>query len=166
MTTSETSKKINSAERRADVRIRVTAGTKSLLCVNASMHPISNMMKDKIIAVAGVNDNPEKFGHRIFFGLCEAGYNVFPVGVRGGEVKGVKIFKTLAELSQKQKPDLVITVVPPAGTDKIVDDCINLGIKEIWMQPGSQSPEGIKKAEAAGIKVTQRGCFMVFEGVW
>lgn len=122
------------------------------------------MMKGKKIAVVGVNDNPEKFGYRIFFDLLDAGYNVFPIGVRGGEVKGQKIFKTLEELPEK--PDLVITVVPPVGTDKIVDDCIKLGIKEIWMQPGSQSFEGIEKAEAAGIKVTQRGCFMVQEGVW
>jgi predicted CoA-binding protein len=122
------------------------------------------MMKDKIIAVAGVNDNPEKFGYKIFFDLRGAQYNVFPVGVRGGFAAGVKIFKTLADIAQK--PDLVITVVPPAGTDKIVDDCIKLGIREIWMQPGSQTPEGIKKAEAAGIKVTHTECFMISEGIW
>lgn len=122
------------------------------------------MMKDKKIAVIGVNNKPEKFGYRIFFDLLEAGYNVFPVGVRGGEANGQKIYKTLYELPEK--PDLVITVVPPEGTEKIVEDCIKLGIKEIWMQPGSQSFEGIERAEAEGIKVTQRGCFMVQEGIW
>ena len=86
-------------------------------------------MKDKIIAVVGVNDNPEKFGYKIFFDLRDEQYQVFAVGVRGGEVNGAKIYKTLAELPQK--PDLVITVVPPIGTDKIVNDCINLQIKEI-----------------------------------
>jgi predicted CoA-binding protein len=121
-------------------------------------------MKDKKIAVIGVNDNPEKFGYKIFCGLLGEGYSVFPVGVRGGEANGVKIFKTLDELLEK--PDLVIMVVPPVGTDKIVEDCIRLGIKEIWMQPGSQSAEGIKKAETAGIKVTHQGCFMIHEDIW
>ncbi|MDR2425788.1 MAG: CoA-binding protein [Endomicrobium sp.] len=121
-------------------------------------------MKNKLIAVVGVNDKPEKFGYRIFFDLFKAHYDVFPIGVRGGEVNGVKIYKTLQELAQK--PDIVITVVAPAVTEKIVDDCIKLGIKEIWMQPGSQSTEAVKKAKIAEIKVTYNTCFMVSEGIW
>lgn len=121
-------------------------------------------MKNKKIAVAGVSENPEKFGYKIFVDLLEAGYSVFAVGVRGGTVNGKPVYKTLSDLPEK--PDLVITVVPPVGTDKIVDDCIKLGIKEVWMQPGSQSFEAKTKAEEAGIKVTYRGCFMVQEGVW
>jgi predicted CoA-binding protein len=122
------------------------------------------MMKEKVIAVVGVSDKPEKFGYRIFTGLFDAGYDVEAIGVRGGEVAGKTVYKKLADLARK--PDIVITVVPPVGTDKIVEDCIALGIKEIWMQPGSQSPEGIKKAESAGIKVTSQSCFMRHEGVW
>lgn len=122
------------------------------------------MYKDKKIAVIGVNENPEKYGYKIFKGLLVEGYGVWAVGVRGGNVAGQNIYKSLAELPVK--PDIVITVVPPVGTDKIVGDCINLGIKEIWMQPGSQSPEGIKKAKAAGIKTTERRCFMIECGLW
>ncbi|MDR1195768.1 MAG: CoA-binding protein [Endomicrobium sp.] len=120
--------------------------------------------KDKIIAVVGVNDNPEKFGYKIFFDLLKAQYKVFAVGVRAGEVNGIKIYKTLEDLPQN--PGLVITVVPPTATDKITDDCIKLGIKEIWMQPGSQSAQAIQKAGSAGIKVTHEKCFMINEGIW
>jgi len=122
------------------------------------------MYKDKKIAVIGVNENPEKYGYKIFKDLLADGYDVRAVGVRGGNVAGQNIYKSLAELPVK--PDTVITVVPPAGTDKTVDDCINLGIKEIWMQPGSRSSEAIKKAKAAGIKVTERRCFMIECGLW
>ena len=121
-------------------------------------------MKEKIIAVVGVNDNAEKFGYKIFFGLKKSGYKVFPVGVRGGEAAGVKIYKTLTELPQKI--EVVITVVPPSLTEKIIDECILLGVKEIWMQPGSRSGSGAAKAREAGIKVTEQGCFMIAEGIW
>jgi predicted CoA-binding protein len=64
------------------------------------------------------------------------------------------------------KPDIVLTVVPPVGTDKTVDDAIELVIKEVWMQPGSVSETAVKKAKTAGMKVTDHGCFMVAHGVW
>jgi predicted CoA-binding protein len=35
-------------------------------------------------------------------------------------------------------------VVPPVGTDQAVDDAIALGIKEVWMQPGSMSETAAK----------------------
>jgi predicted CoA-binding protein len=121
-------------------------------------------MKNKIIAVAGVSDNPEKFGYKIFDSLIEAGYEVFAVGLRGGELFGRTIYKNLADLPKN--PDIVITVVPPSVTEKIVDDCIYLAIKEIWMQPGSHSGAAIEKARGAGIKVTAEECFMIKNGIW
>jgi predicted CoA-binding protein len=122
------------------------------------------MNKDKKIAVIGVSQDEKKFGHKIFIDLKEAGYHVWAVGIKGGIVKGERIYKNLADL--KEKPDLVITVVAPAITETIVEECIKLGIKEIWMQPGSQSEEGAKRARSKSIKVTDTECFMTQEKLW
>jgi predicted CoA-binding protein len=121
-------------------------------------------MNKKIIAVVGVSDNKEKFGYRIWADLKSSGYNVFAIGIKDGEVNGEKIYLTLEELPQK--PDIVVTVVPPPTTEKIVDEIIELGIKEIWMQPGSVSQTANQKAIEAGIKVTADKCFMKTEGIW
>lgn len=121
-------------------------------------------MFNKKIAVVGVNSNPQKFGYKIFTDLSEAGYNVKPVGVRGGEINGYIIYKSLSDLPEK--PDIIITVVPPVGTEKTVDEAISLGIKEIWMQPGSVSETAVLKARDAGIKVTENACFMIEYGIW
>jgi predicted CoA-binding protein len=122
------------------------------------------MYKDKKIAVVGVSENPEKFGYQIFTDLIKAGYKAIPVGIRGGNIDGQEIHKTLTDL--EQKPDLVVTVIPSAITDGVVDECIKLGIQEIWMQPGSQSPTAAQKAKDAGIKTTAHGCFMSEIKVW
>jgi predicted CoA-binding protein len=122
------------------------------------------MDENKLIAVVGVSENTEKFGYKIFTDLLSAGFKVGAVGLRGGIVAGNTVYKSLKELPNK--PDIVLTVVPPEGTSKIVDDAIVLDIKEIWMQPGSVSKEASEKARQAGIKVTNRGCFMVAHGVW
>ena len=121
-------------------------------------------LKEKIIAVIGVSDKEEKFGFKIFRDLLNAGFNVVGVNPRDDEVLGKKIYSNLKELSNV--PDLVITVVPPQITEKIIEECKELGIKEVWMQPGSDSEVAVQKARQYGISVTFNACFMVQHGIW
>lgn len=121
-------------------------------------------IKEKLIVVAGVSNKEEKYGFKIFKGLIEAGFNVCGMNPVDGEVLGRKIYRNLKEL--KAVPDLVITVVPPVVTERIVEDCSQIGIKEVWMQPGSESTAAIEKAKAYGMTVTSDACFMVRNGIW
>lgn len=122
-----------------------------------------NIKEYGLIAVVGVSDDASKYGHKIFRDLLKAGYPVKGVNPKGGFVLGRNIYKSLSEL--EKKPDLVITVVPPAVTEDTVEECNKLGIKSIWMQPGSESDAAVERADTYGIK-TVRACFMVQKGVW
>lgn len=131
------------------------------------IYNISKYMKDihtKRIAVIGVSDNPEKFGFKIFRDLIKSGFNAYGINPRDGEVLDKKIYRNLQEL--EIIPDLVITVVPSQVTEKIVDECKDMGIKEIWMQPGSESKDAIEKAKRYGISATYNACFMVEHRIW
>lgn len=121
-------------------------------------------LKEKAIAVIGVSAREEKFGFKIFRDLIGAGFQVSGVNQRGGEVLGQKIFRNLKDIGKI--PDLVITVVSPEVTEKIIEECRELGIKEVWMQPGSDSENAIKKAREYGIQLTYNACFMVQQGIW
>jgi predicted CoA-binding protein len=121
-------------------------------------------LKEKTIAVIGVSDNEEKFGYKIFRDLLNNGFKVFGVNIRGGEVLGNKIYKNLKEIGAV--PDLVITVVPPAVTERIVEESNELGVREIWMQPGSESEIAVQKARHYKMSVTFNACFMVQHGIW
>jgi predicted CoA-binding protein len=44
--------------------------------------------ENKLIAVVGVSENPDKFGCKIFTDLLGAGFKAVAVGVRGGNVAG------------------------------------------------------------------------------
>lgn len=115
------------------------------------------------IAVVGVSDDASKYGHKIFRDLLNAGFPVKGVNPKGGFALGNQIYRSVSEI--EKRPELVITVVPPAVTAAVVEECNRLGVKQIWMQPGSGSPEAAAKAADYGIKVTQ-ACFMVQKGVW
>ena len=121
-------------------------------------------IKVKNMVVIGVSNNREKYGYKIFRDLLRAKYKVSGVNPAGGEVEGQKIFRKLADVSPK--PDMVITVVQHAVTEQIVEQCRELGINEIWMQPGSESEAAISKAREYGIKVTHSACIMIQDGVW
>jgi uncharacterized protein len=121
-------------------------------------------LKEKVIAVLGVSNDPGKFGYKIFAELLDRGFLVHGVNPKGGDVRGQSLAISLDAVSPV--PEMVITVVPPAATEQAVETCRRLGIKEIWMQPGSESDAAIAKAGSYGMSVTHHACLMTTIGMW
>ena len=117
------------------------------------------LYRGNIFAVVGASRDPEKYGYRVYRDLKEAGYRVYPVNPNADEILGDKCYPNLRELPVI--PDVVNTVVPPRVTEKIVKTCKDLGIKKVWMQPGSESEEAIKFCEENGIEVIHGVCIMI-----
>ncbi len=115
--------------------------------------------RENKIAVVGVSMNPEKWGYRVYRALRDEGYKVFPVNPKYDEIEGDKCYPDLKSLPEK--PDVVITVVPPEITENIVEECKKLGIKKVWMQPGSESDNAIKFCRENGIETVYNACFVV-----
>jgi hypothetical protein len=122
---------------------------------------MNNLKKEnkKIIAVVGVSKDEKKFGFKVFKDMIKKGQSVYGINPKADVILGRKIYSKIQDIPEK--PDLVITVVPPEVTEKIVDDCISVGIKEIWMQPGSESEKAIKKAQDNRISVIYNACIML-----
>jgi len=117
------------------------------------------LKKSNIIAVVGASRNKEKFGYKIYATLRHNGYVVYPVNPNAEEIYGDKCYPSLAALPKK--PDVVITAVPPKITEEIARQMKESGLKRIWMQPGSESPQAITFCKQNGIKVIANACFVV-----
>jgi predicted CoA-binding protein len=115
--------------------------------------------KNNVVAVVGASRNPEKYGHRVYKDLKQAGYKVFPVNPNADEVLGDKCYPNLVSLPRK--PEVVNLVVQPPVTEQTVKECRQLGIKMVWMQPGSESEEAIKHCTENGVQVVYGECIMV-----
>ncbi len=122
-------------------------------------NPLSNWPKLQPWAVVGVSDDPQKFGYKIYLDLKAAGYEVYGVNPKLTTIAGDPCYATLAALPKK--PAVVDMVVPPAVSLQVVEDCKAAGIERIWFQPGSDSPEAIKKALSYGIHVISDACIMI-----
>ncbi len=112
-----------------------------------------------VFAVVGVSRNPQKYGHQVYKDLKSAGYKVYPVNPNAQEVLGNKCYPCLEELPER--PDVVVTVVPPQVTEQVVKTCKELEIKRVWMQPGSESEEAIRFCKENGLEVVYDKCIMV-----
>jgi hypothetical protein len=117
------------------------------------------LRKENVFAVVGVSRNPAKYGHQVYKDLKEAGYVVYPVNPSIDEVLGDRCYHSLSELPEK--PDVVDTVVPPQVTEEIVEECKQLGIARVWMQPGSESEKAIEFCRRNKLKVVHGVCVMV-----
>jgi predicted CoA-binding protein len=120
---------------------------------------IQEFMKQKKFAVVGATDNPEKYGNQIIKNLLGRDYEVYPVNPRLETVEGIKCYATLSELPIKV--DVVDFVVPPAATEAILKECLELGLDRIWLQPGSESEAAIKFCEDNNLKVVHDVCVML-----
>ncbi len=112
-----------------------------------------------VFAVVGASRDPKKYGHQVFKDLIEAGYETYPVNPKADEILGHKCYPDLKSLPKR--PDVVVFVVPPEVTRALARDCVELGVRYVWMQPGAESEEAIKELEEAGITVFHNVCIMV-----
>ncbi len=115
--------------------------------------------KENVIAVVGATTNHEKWGYKVFRKLKESFPKVYPVNPRYKKILGDRCYQDLKSLPEK--PDVVITVVPPKVTEDVVRECRRLGIRMVWMQPGSESREAIGFCGDNGIECMHSACFVV-----
>jgi len=91
--------------------------------------------------------------------MQENGYRIIPVNQQVETVLGERVYDSLAELPEK--PDVVNVFRLPKFIPGIVEEMLELGLKNIWIQQGIINMEAAQKAESGGIKVVMDRCIMV-----
>lgn len=122
------------------------------------MGNITELVGKKNWAVVGANENRDKFGYKIYKFMLRAGYNVYPVNPGLETVLGNKCYKSLKDLPVK--PDVVDVVVPPKVGEQIMRDCAEMGIKNVWLQPGADGEQVVRTGKELGLNVIQ-ACILV-----
>lgn len=121
---------------------------------------IKSFLGLKTIAVVGVSSKSKGFGIAVYKHLKDHGYSVFGVNKNGGYANNEKLYNSLSNIGNKIEG--VVTVVPPSETKIIVQEAHELGIKNIWMQQGSESKNAINFCKDNGINVVHNECIMMF----
>jgi uncharacterized protein len=119
-------------------------------------HPPANR---RTIAVIGLSANPDKPSNYVPTYMQRHGYRIFPVNPLVETVLGEKAYPALSALPVK--PDVVNVFRLPKYIPAIVEEMLQLGLKNIWIQQGIINLEAAQRAEAGGIRVVMDRCIMV-----
>jgi uncharacterized protein len=120
---------------------------------------IAGMLAGKTIAVVGLSDDPMKPSHYVSAYMQAAGKRILPVNPSIERVLGETSYASLRDLPER--PDVVNVFRLPKAIPAIVDEMIELGLTDIWVQQGIRNEDAAAKAEAHGIRVVMDRCIMV-----
>lgn len=115
--------------------------------------------KNFTYAIVGASNNPDKYGNKVLLDLKNSGYKVVPINPKETEIAGLKAHQKLSQFEGKF--DVVVFVVPPNVTELVLEEVLKLGIKNIWMQPGSESSKAVSFCEKHKINHIYNACIMV-----
>ncbi|MCX7716515.1 MAG: CoA-binding protein [Endomicrobia bacterium] len=120
---------------------------------------IKEFLSEKIFAVVGSFKNKEKVAYKILHNLISRGYIVYPVNPNVKYVDNIKCYSSLKDIPDKI--DVVNVVTPPEVTIKILNQCVELGIDKVWLQPGAENAEVLNFCHSHKIKVVYNTCIML-----
>lgn len=116
------------------------------------------MISKKVWAVVGANQDREKFGNIIYRHMKNKGYEVYAVNPKCETVEGDKCYRDLSSLPKI--PEVLDMVVSPKRGKPFLEEAARLGIRYIWLQPGTCDDELLNKVCELGLEAVQ-GCVLV-----
>jgi hypothetical protein len=124
---------------------------------NPAPEQICQLLREvKTVAVVGLSPAPGKPSYHVAKALQGFGHRIIPVRPGADEILGEKAWPDLESLPEL--PDIVEVFRAPEHVPAIVDSCIRLGVKRLWLQDGVVHEEAALRAQQAGITVVMDRC--------
>jgi predicted CoA-binding protein len=106
------------------------------------------------VAILGASADPAKYGFKSLKAHLAQGYDVYPVNPKGGQIEGLTVYQSLAEVPV-DRLDRVSVYLPPVIGIKVLDEVAAKGTNELWLNPGSDAPEVVERARELGLDPIQ-----------
>ncbi len=120
-------------------------------------------MSKPTVAVVGASADRSKFGNKAVRAHLQQGYEVFPVNPKGGQIEGLTVYRSLAEIPAERLSRVSMYVPPGVGLG-ILAEIVAKGCDEFWLNPGSESDDLVEQARQMGLDPII-GCSIVNIGV-
>jgi len=125
----------------------------------------TEFLAKKRIAVTGVSRNPQGHGsNAVYQRLRARGYEVFAVNPNAESVEGDRCYRDLESIPAGV--EAVVIGTRPEIAETTVRECVELGIRHVWMHrafgAGSVSESAAAYGRERGISVIDGGCPLMF----
>ena len=134
--------------------------------MTAIKHAASEFLAHKRVAVTGVSREPKGHGANVVYKrLLERGYEVYAVNPNADEVEGDRCYHDLRSIPGGV--EAVVIGTRPEFAEQTMHECVELGIKHVWMHrgpgAGSVSKTAAEYGREQGLAVIDGGCPCMFE---
>jgi predicted CoA-binding protein len=120
-------------------------------------------MTKPTVAILGASADRSKFGNKSVRAHLQQGFDVYPINPKGGEIEGLTVYRSLAEVPVEHLTRVSVYLPPKIGLTMLPEIAAK-GCDELWLNPGSDSPELVQQAQALGLETIQ-ACSIVALGV-
>ncbi len=135
-----------------------------MIATRPALHEIEEFLQRKRFAAIGVSRNPKDFTRTLFEEFRKRGYDVVPVNPNVSSIGDVPCYARLQDISPPVEGVLLLT--RPEVTDDIADQCIQAGVRQVWMYramgTGAVSLRAIVACQLNGIDVIAGECPFMF----
>jgi uncharacterized protein len=126
----------------------------------------TRFLSHRRIAVTGVSRNAAEHGSNVVFErLRQRGYEAFAVNPNAREIDGLPCYPDLKSIPGGV--EAVVIGTRPERADETVRECVELGIRYVWMHracgAGSVSSTAAAWAREHGLHVIDGGCPLMFD---
>lgn len=107
----------------------------------------------KTVAVIGASSNRAKFGNKALRAFERQGYTVLAINPNEAEVEGHTTFASVLDVPQTI--DMATIYVPGAVGVKVMDELLQKGVPEVWLNPGADEDQVVARARELGLNTIQ-----------
>ena len=119
-------------------------------------------MTKPTVAILGASAERSKFGNKSVRAHLQQGYEVYPVNPKGGEIEGLPVFKSLADVPVARL-NRISVYLPPAVGLQMLPAIAAKKPREVWFNPGSESDDLLDAAADLHLR-TVVGCSILALG--
>jgi predicted CoA-binding protein len=102
------------------------------------------------IAVIGASHERRKYGNKALRAYRQQGYDVVPINPSVANVEGITAYASILDVPGPI--DLATFYVPPHIGLAVIDEVARKGVREVWLNPGSESAALVSRARSLGIE--------------
>ncbi|MFA6127306.1 MAG: CoA-binding protein [Bacteroidales bacterium] len=125
----------------------------------ATKQQIEQFLSSGPIAMAGVSRNPKKFGRAAYEELTRKGLNILPINPNIESINGNVCYAEINDLPGEVNSLLIMT--RKDQTAKVVSDALTKGIKNIWIQQSSDTPEALALLKDKDVNLVSKQCILM-----
>lgn len=124
---------------------------------------IQIFLESPAFGVVGASPKRNKYGNMVLRCYLQNNRIAYPIHPIHKEIEGLPCYQSVSDLPDNVKSISIIT--PPQVTERVVQEAMEKGITNIWMQPGAESALAINECLKNGVNVLAKGpCILVSLG--